>query len=159
MSGSEQAIDPALVRELAAILREGDLGEIEIEYGELKIRVAKATAAAPQPVTYQMPSQMPAMVPGPNEASAPSSAAPAGNAARSDAIPAPMVGTVYLSPEPGADTFVKIGDTVSKGETLMLVEAMKTYNPVSAPSDGTVKEILVTDGQPVEYGEPLIVIA
>jgi len=157
-------IDTELVRELASILKDAELGEIEIEHGELRIRVSTASALAPP---APMPQQM-AYVQQPS-APAPTAAAPvhaesattaeARSAPQEGTIPSPMVGTVYLSPEPGASAFVTEGKAVRKGDTLMLVEAMKTFNPVTAPVDGTVKAILVSDGQPVEYGEPLIVVA
>ena len=166
MAASERSpkIDTKLVRELASILKDAELGEIEIEHGELRIRVSTASAMAPP---APMPQQM-AYVPQPS-APAQTAAAPvqtegaapgeAPSASQEGTIPSPMVGTVFLSPEPGASAFVTEGKTVRKGDTLMLVEAMKTFNPVTAPADGTVKEILVSDGQPVEYGEPLIVVA
>ena len=161
MSTSKTKLDAGLVRELAAILREADLGEVEVEHEGLRIRVSKATSmapAAPQIVQAPMAAPMaaaPAVAPAAAPAAAPS-AAPA--AAPSNATTSPMVGTVYLSPEPGAKAFVQVGDKVKKGDTLMLIEAMKTFNPVTADAAGTVKEILVADSQPVEFGEPLIVV-
>ena len=159
MSTSKTKLDAGLVRELAAILREADLGEVEVEHEGLRIRVSKATSMTPPP----MPAiaHLPAAAP---IAAAPAPAAPAPSAATEPSAPSnaqtsPMVGTVYLSPEPGAKAFVNVGDKVKKGDTLMLIEAMKTFNPVTAEASGTVKEFLVTDGQPVEYGEPLIVVA
>lgn len=158
---SKSAIDTGVVRELASILREADLGELEVEHEGLRIRVSKPAAPAIQTV---------AAAPAPIAAAAPVIAAPAGmtteTAPQAEASPAtpanavtsPMVGTVYLSPEPGAKAFFAVGDKVKKGDTLMLVEAMKTFNPVQATSGGTVTSILVTDGQPVEFGEPLMVI-
>ncbi|HVI31000.1 acetyl-CoA carboxylase biotin carboxyl carrier protein [Phenylobacterium sp.] len=148
--------DARLVRKLADILTDTGLSEIEVEHGELKIRVAKTLtaapvhyAAAPAPVAHA-----PAHAP---TAAGPAEAAPA-ERIRGDAVNSPMVGTVYLQPQPGADPFVKIGDTVSAGQTLMIVEAMKTMNPIPAPKAGKIVEILVADGQPVEFGEPLAVI-
>ena len=156
---SKSKLDTGLVRELASILRDADLGEIEIEHEGLRVRVSKPTA--PAVATYAAPAV----------AAAPAIAAPAGMttetaipasggtaAAPKNAVTSPMVGTVYLSPEPGASAFVSVGDKVKKGDTLMLVEAMKTFNPVEAPSSGVVKEIIVEDSQPVEFGEALIVI-
>ncbi|WP_395671847.1 acetyl-CoA carboxylase biotin carboxyl carrier protein [Phenylobacterium sp.] len=147
--------DARLVRKLADILTETGLSEIEVEHGELKIRVAKTVAAAavqyaPAPV---------AAAPAP-AASAPAAAAPEAvpAAVRGDAVKSPMVGTVYLQPSPEAAPFVKVGDTVTAGQTLLIVEAMKTMNPIPAPKGGKVVEILVADGQPVEFGEPLAVI-
>ncbi len=161
MSTSKTKLDAGLVRELAAILREADLGEVEVEHEGLRIRVSKATSMAPTgPAVIQAaPMAAPAAVAAP--AAAPVAAAPASApaaAAPSNAITSPMVGTVYLSAEPGAKAFVSIGDKVKKGDTLMLIEAMKTFNPVTADAAGTVKEILVSDAQPVEFGEPLIVV-
>jgi len=159
MSASKSKLDTALVRELASILRDADLGEIEIEHEGLRVRVSKPTAPA---VSYAAPAA-PA-------APAPAIAAPAGMttetaipadgpaSAPENAVTSPMVGTVYFSPEPGAAAFVSVGDKVKKGDTLMLVEAMKTFNPIEAPRAGTVKSIIVSDAQPVEFGEPLIVI-
>ena len=148
--------DARLVRKLADILTDTGLSEIEVEHGELKIRVAKTLTAAPvhyaagpAPVAHA-PAHAPA-------AAGPAEAAPA-ERIRGDAVNSPMVGTVYLQPQPGADPFVKVGDTVSAGQTLMIVEAMKTMNPIPAPKAGKIVEILVADGQPVEFGEPLAVI-
>lgn len=157
MSTTKNKLDTGLVRELAAILREADLGEVEVEHDGLRIRVSKpaapvvqaAVAAAPAPIAAAAPVAAPAA------ADAPAAAAPA---ASDNAIRSPMVGTVYLSPEPGAKQFVAVGDKVKKGDTLLLVEAMKTFNPVEADKAGTVKEIYVSDAQPVEYGEALILI-
>ena len=154
-------IDTKLVRELAEILKDASLGEIEVEQGDLRIRVlASAPAAAPQQVYHAAPAPapvhaQPAAIPAPA-----TSAEPAAPAARAEGtVTSPMVGTIYMSPEPGAKVFIVKGQTVKAGETLMLVEAMKTFNPVTSPRAGTVLDILVTDGQPVEYGEPLVVIA
>ncbi|MFN3214587.1 MAG: acetyl-CoA carboxylase biotin carboxyl carrier protein [Henriciella sp.] len=158
MSTSKTKLDAGLVRELAAILREADLGEVEVEHEGLRIRVSKATSMAPAaPTIVQAPMAAAPAVAAP-AAAAPAAAAPAAAAAPSNATTSPMVGTVYLSPEPGAKVFVNVGDKVKKGDTLMLIEAMKTFNPVTAETAGTVKEILVADSQPVEFGEPLIVV-
>lgn len=161
MSTSKTKLDAGLVRELAAILREADLGEVEVEHEGLRIRVSKATSMAPAaPAVIHAPAA-PAAVAAPPAApaAAPAAATPApAAAAPSNAQTSPMVGTVYLSPEPGAKAFVNVGDKVKKGDTLMLIEAMKTFNPVVAEAAGTVKDILVSDAQPVEFGEPLIVV-
>lgn len=154
------AIDARLVRKIADILKDTGLTEIEVEHAGLKIRVARELTAAP--VNY-VQAAAPAYAPAPVAATAPAApaaaeAAPAPAAARGDAVKSPMVGTVYLSPQPGADAFVKVGDTVSSGQTLLIVEAMKTMNPIAAPKAGKVVEILVADAQPVEFGEPLVVI-
>lgn len=159
MSTAKNSLDTGLVRELAAILRDADLGEVEVEHEGLRIRVSKASPmqAAPAPVQY---AAAPAPAAAPAAPAAPSVSAPTETAApvSVNAVTSPMVGTVYLSPEPGSKAFVQVGDKVKKGDTLMLVEAMKTFNPVEAPQAGTVKEIIVQDAQPVEFGEPLIVI-
>lgn len=152
--------DTGLIRELAAILREADLGEIEVEQGGVRIKVAKAEAraihmAAP---AYAAPV---AVAPAAAPVAAAPAAAPAGKAALRDhpgAVKSPMVGTVYLQAEEGAKAFVSVGDTVAAGQTLVLVEAMKTFNPVTAPRAGKVAHILVENQQPVEFGEPLVVI-
>ena len=152
-----QAIDPDLVRELAAILGESGLSEIEVEHGELRLRLARTLVAAAAPATHVVHAAAPSAVPAaPPPAAAPPAAAEA--AAHPGAVPSPMVGTAYLSPEPGAAPFVKVGDTVTQGQTLMVVEAMKTFNPIPAPRGGKVTAILVTDAQPVEYGEPLVIL-
>lgn len=155
-------IDPRLIRKLADILKETELTEIEVEQGELKIRVARTLTAAPVAApltTYAAQVAAPAPVAAP-VATAPVAAPVAAEApkAAKDALKSPMVGTVYLSPQPGAATFVKVGDKVKAGQTLLIIEAMKTMNPIPAPKDGTVSEILVSDAQPVEFGEGLVVI-
>jgi acetyl-CoA carboxylase biotin carboxyl carrier protein len=152
-SPREESLDARLVRELANVLNQTGLTEIEVERADIKIRVAKTvTAAAPVAVAAHL--APPVVV------AEPASPAPAAALARSagDVIKSPMVGTVYLQPQPGAPPFVKVGDRVTQGQTLLLIEAMKTMNPISAPSAGVVLEILVGDSQPVEYGEPLAVI-
>jgi acetyl-CoA carboxylase biotin carboxyl carrier protein len=157
-----EPIDPKLVRKLADILKETDLSEIEVEQGELKIRVARQLTAAPAAVSYVAAQQSPAAAPAP-AAAAPQSptaapeAAPAAAGAPKDAIKSPMVGTVYLSPQPGAPAFIKVGDKIKQGQTLLIVEAMKTMNPIPSPREGTVAQILVSDAQPVEFGEALVV--
>ena len=161
--GPSDAIDPRLVRKLADILRDTELTEIEVEQGGLKIRVAReiihappaqvyATAAAPLAHSTQphIPPQ------GPAGAAAPSPAPdskPTGEVVKS-----PMVGTVFLQPQPGAEPFAGPGSRVKQGQTLLIIEAMKTMNPIPAPRDGVVLELLVGDSQPVEFGEPLIVL-
>ena len=155
------AIDARLVRKIADILKDTGLSEIEVEHAGLKIRVARELTAAPvNYVQASAPAYAPAPVAAP-AAAAPApvaEAAPAPAATRGDAVKSPMVGTAYLSPQPGADAFVKVGDTVSAGQTLLIVEAMKTMNPIPAPRGGKIVEIIVQDAQPVEFGEPLIVI-
>jgi acetyl-CoA carboxylase biotin carboxyl carrier protein len=152
-----QGIDTKLVRKLADILSETGLTEIEVAQGELKIRVSRGGVAAPvAPVTYHAapaPVAAPAAAPSAEIPSPPPAATPAGEQVRS-----PMVGTIYLQPQPEAPTFVKVGDKVSEGQTLLIIEAMKTMNPVPAPRAGKVAAVLVGDGQAVEFGEPLVVI-
>ncbi|NNM74585.1 acetyl-CoA carboxylase biotin carboxyl carrier protein [Enterovirga aerilata] len=146
--------DPALVRELASLLSETDLTEIEVEKGDLRIRVARSvtvaqTSIAPVHATPAVPVH----------ALAPAAAAdPLDPRHHPDALTSPMVGTAYRRPSPGAKPFVEVGSTVAAGDKLLLIEAMKTFNDIIAPRAGTVKAIFVEDGQPVEYGEPLIVI-
>ncbi|MEM7493631.1 MAG: acetyl-CoA carboxylase biotin carboxyl carrier protein [Pseudomonadota bacterium] len=160
MSTSKSKLDAALVRELAAILREADLGEVEVEHDGLRIRVSKATSmpATPAPQFVQAPAAIAPQAPAPVAAPSAASAPTAETEAPSNAVTSPMVGTVYLSAEPGAKPFVAVGDKVKAGDTLMLIEAMKTFNPVDSAVAGTVKQIIVGDAQPVEFGEPLIVI-
>lgn len=151
-------IDARLVRKLADILTDTGLSEIEVEHGGLKIRVAKTLTAAP--VHYAPAPQAAAPAPVAAPAAASVSEAPAAAPARKagDTVNSPMVGTVYLQSQPDAPPFVKVGDTVTAGQTLLIVEAMKTMNPIPAPKAGKVVEILVSDAQPVEFGEPLVVI-
>lgn len=148
-----QAIDPDLVRELASVLNESGLSEIEVEHGELRLRLARTLTAAAAPAHTHVVAAAP-----PVHATAATTAPPAEPAAHPGAVPSPMVGTAYLSPEPGAAPFIKVGDAVNAGQTLMVVEAMKTFNPIPAPRAGKVTAILVSDAQPVEYGEPLVII-
>jgi acetyl-CoA carboxylase biotin carboxyl carrier protein len=140
------SIDPKLVRRLADILTATGLTEIEVQQGDLRIRVARQITAAPAPAPHQAP----------GAAEAPIAVAEA--APRGQPVKSPMVGTVYLRPQPEADVFVKVGDRVTAGQTLLIVEAMKTMNPIPAPTSGVILEILVGDAQPVEFGEPLMVI-
>ena len=148
------SVDIELVRALAAVLDETQLTEIEVEDGDRKVRVARKAAPAAQ-IAY---------APAPAAAPAPRAAAPAAEtgasapAAAVNAVKSPMVGTVYLSAEPGAKPFVATGQTVKAGDTLLIVEAMKVMNPILAPSAGTVKQVLVENGQPVEFDQPLVVV-
>jgi acetyl-CoA carboxylase biotin carboxyl carrier protein len=144
-------IDEKLVRQLADILAETGLTEIEVQEGEKRVRVSRAAQAAPAaPVVA-------AAAPAPTPAA--QTPAPAPEAPAAHALKSPMVGTVYLAPEPGADDFVKVGDQVKAGDTVLIVEAMKVMNPITATSAGTVKAILVENGQPIEFDQPLMVIA
>jgi acetyl-CoA carboxylase biotin carboxyl carrier protein len=147
-------IDAKLVRQLADMLAETGLTEIEVEDGDRKIRVSRgAVAAAVAPVAVAAP---PAAAPSP---AAPAAAAPPAEPAidLANAVKSPMVGTAYVTPEPGAAPYVSPGDTVKTGQTLLIVEAMKVMNPITAPRDGVVKQVLIENGQPVEYGQPLVV--
>ncbi len=161
MSEKKQGIDKELIRELANILNDTDLSEIEVEQDDLRIRVARAAPAA---TVYA--AAPPAYAPAPAAApAAPAIAAPAAPAAAAaparnpaNTVSSPMVGTVYLSPAPGARPFIEVGATVKEGQTLLIVEAMKTMNQIPAPKSGKVVEIIVNDAQPVEYGEALVVI-
>ena len=149
---SKMNIDSSLVRELAELLAETGLSEIEVEDGDRKVRVARQlVAAAPAQVT--VPAAAPVAAPAPAAAVESAPAAPAG-----DAVKSPMVGTAYLAPEPGAPNFVEVGATVKAGQTLLIVEAMKVLNPIVAPKAGTITAVLIENGQPVEFDQPLFVI-
>jgi acetyl-CoA carboxylase biotin carboxyl carrier protein len=148
-------MDTEFVRKLAEILEEKDLGEIELADGDRKIRIARPTvnysAAAPTAT---------ASAPAPG-AAVPPTAAPAGatdHAKHPGAVKSPMVGTAYLAPEPGKPNFVSIGDKVTAGQTLLIIEAMKTFNPIKAPKAGTLMQILIENAQPVEFGEALMIV-
>ena len=145
--------DSALIRELALLLDETSLTEIEIERAGLRLRVARnISIAASIPANVQAPASAPA-------AAAPLSApATAAAAEHPGAVPSPMVGTAYLSSEPGARPFIEVGSKVAVGQTLLIIEAMKTMNQIPSTRAGTVTQILVEDGQPVEFGEPLVII-
>src|SRR5579863_5913794 len=146
--------DGALIRELALLLDETSLTEIEIERAGLRVRVARnVSIAASVPVAASI-AAAPAAAPA--AASAP---APAADLAKHPGVvPSPMVGTAYWSPEPGAKPFIEVGSKVSAGQTLLIIEAMKTMNQIPSPRAGTVTQILIEDGQPVEFGEPLVII-
>jgi acetyl-CoA carboxylase biotin carboxyl carrier protein len=152
-------IDTALVRGLADILNDTDLTEIEVERGDLKIRVAREVTMA-APVQYAAAPAAHAPAPAPS-AAAPASmpSDPATIVARQgEEVKSPMVGTAYLQASPEAPPFIQPGDKVKKGQTLLIVEAMKTMNPIQSPRDGVVVEVLVGDAQPVEFGEPLVLL-
>ncbi|RUO98233.1 acetyl-CoA carboxylase biotin carboxyl carrier protein [Hyphomicrobium sp.] len=145
-----------MIRELAELLNDTGLTEIEIEKSGLKIRVAKKisiSAAAPQ---AYLAAPVPSAASTPNEVK--SAASPGDLSKHPGAVKSPMVGTAYRSPEPGAAAFCEVGSKVNQGDTLLIIEAMKTMNQIPAPRSGTVKAILVENAQPVEYGEPLIII-
>ena len=144
------SVDEELIRELADLLSETGLTEIEIEHKDLRVRVARgASGAAPVQTMAAAPAASPAPY---------SSTSDNPPANQPGTVISPMVGTAYRSPEPGAEPFVEIGASVSEGQTVMIVEAMKTMNHIPSPHSGTVTGILVEDGQPVEFGEPLVVI-
>ena len=151
-------IDSRLVRKLADILTETGLSEIEVEHSGLKIRVARnLTTSVSHHVAAPPPPPAAAAATAPQAAAAPAAdAAPA--LAKGEPVKSPMVGTVYLQPAPGSPVFVNLGDTVEAGQTLFVIEAMKTMNPIPAPRAGKVVQILVEDAQPVEFGEPLAII-
>ncbi len=161
-----QGLDPGLVRELAKILDDTGLTEIEVEYGELRLRLARTLVAAPPPshthVVHSAP--VPAALPSPVAAApaiAPPAAAPEAEtdyATHAGAVLSPMVGTAYLAANEDSAAFVKIGDKVTKGQTILLIEAMKTFNQIPATRDGTVKQILVGNADPVEFNQPLMII-
>jgi acetyl-CoA carboxylase biotin carboxyl carrier protein len=146
-------VDIELVRQLAAVLDETQLTEIEVEDGERRVRVARTVTAAP--AVHYAPA-----APAPVAAAAPAAAetgAPA-PAAAANAVKSPMVGTAYLKPNPEAKAFVGVGDKVAAGDTLLIIEAMKVMNAIHAPAAGTVKAILIENGQPVEFDQPLVVV-
>lgn len=149
---TKSPIDPELVRELAQLLNETDLTEIEVEKGDLRVRVARTITA-----TVQVPAAAPVLAAAPAPVLAAAVDAKSA-AAHPGTVPSPMVGTAYRRPSPDAKPFVEIGSVVKAGERVLLVEAMKTFNDIVAPRAGTVVAIMVEDGQPVEYGEPLLVI-
>ena len=153
--GSSMRVDTALIRELAEMLSDNDLTEIEVEDGDRKIKVRRDSAPA---FVHSLHAAQAAPAPAPaGQPAAP--AAPAEEPlADGETVKAPMVGTAFMAPEPGAKPFVSVGDAVKAGDTLLIVEAMKVMNPITAPSGGVVKKILVSDGQPVEFDQPLIVV-
>ena len=152
---SQMNVDIELVRELAELLSETGLSEIEVEDGDRKLRVARELQAASYAAPPPQPAPAAAPAPAPSDAGQP--AADSGPDL-ANAVPSPMVGTVYLAPEPGANDFIKAGDSVKEGQTLLIVEAMKVMNPITAPRAGTVRQILVDNAQPVEFDQPLVVI-
>lgn len=156
MTNKSSGIDQAVIRDLANILKDTDLTEIEVEQDDLRIRVSRnvtVQAAAPQQYFAPAPAAAPVAA-----AAAPAAEAPKTADKSKNAVPSPMVGTAYLAPAPGAKQFVEVGQSVKEGQTVLIIEAMKTMNQIAAPRAGTVTAILVSDSQPVEFGEPLIVI-
>jgi len=151
-----QGSETKLVKELAAILNETDLTEIEMKKGDLKIRVSKGGGGFVQAVSA--PAATPAPAPASRAIETPAPETNSDAASHPGAVKSPMVGTAYVRPSPDADAFVNVGDSVKEGDTVLLVEAMKTFNPITAPKSGKISEVLVEDAQPVEFGEPLFVI-
>ena len=166
MTNKSHDTDVEFIRALAELLSENDLSELQVKRkypddGTLNVRVGRissvtATVAVPAAPVVQAAPSAPAHAAAPSAAPAASEAGDP--AAHPGAVTSPMVGTAYLAPEPGADNFVKVGDKVSEGDTLLIVEAMKTMNQIPAPRSGTVKRILIEDGAPVEFGAPLMII-
>ncbi|GAA5540660.1 MULTISPECIES: acetyl-CoA carboxylase biotin carboxyl carrier protein [Brucella/Ochrobactrum group] len=154
MSSKNTVIDKETIRDLADILNDTDLTDIEIEHGDLRIRVSRNVTVQAAATVY--PAAAPAAVAVP--AAAPAAAEPTKAELAKNAVPSPMVGTAYLAPAPGARNFIEVGTQVKEGQTLLIIEAMKTMNQIPAPRAGTVKAILIDDAQPVEFGEPLVVI-
>ena len=150
---SQMNVDIELVRELAELLSDTGLSEIEVEDGDRKLRVARQMQAA----SYAAPPPQAAPAAAPAAGDAPQPATDSGPD-MTNAVPSPMVGTVYLAPEPGAADFISVGASVKEGQTLLIVEAMKVMNPITAPRSGTVKAILVDNAQPVEFDQPLVII-
>ncbi len=153
--GGAMRIDPALVRELAELLTANELNEIEVEDGDRKIKVRRdapqliAAPAAPMPMLSAHPAA---------GSAAPMVAAAAEEEIAGETVKSPMVGTAFMSAEPGAAPFIAVGDAVKAGDTLLIVEAMKVMNPITAPSGGVVKKIMVADAQPVEFDQPLVIL-
>ncbi|AZO30253.1 MULTISPECIES: acetyl-CoA carboxylase biotin carboxyl carrier protein [Mesorhizobium] len=153
MSIKKNGVDQQLIRDLAGILNDTNLTEIEVELGDLKVRVSRQSQAV-HAVAAPLP------IPAATAVAAPAQSAVAGAVAdpSKNAVPSPMVGTAYLAPSPDAKPFVEIGQKVKEGQTLLIIEAMKTMNQIPSPRGGTVTAILIEDAQPVEYGMPLVVI-
>lgn len=151
MAVQKPAIDHALIRDLAQLLDETGLSEIEFERDGVRVRVARPAQAA-----AAAPAHIPAA--GPNAVTAASGEAPLDPTKHPGLVSSPMVGTVYLGPSPGARPYVEVGSRVTGGDTLMIIEAMKTMNQIPAPRGGTIAQILIEDGQPVEFGEPLMIV-
>jgi acetyl-CoA carboxylase biotin carboxyl carrier protein len=154
MTTKKTEIDRQLIRELAGILNETHLTEIEVELGDLKVRVSRqstaihAVAAAPVAAAQQQAAPAPA----------PAAVATGTKEVSKNTVTSPMVGTAYASPAPGAKAFIEVGQAVKEGQTLLIIEAMKTMNQIPSPRSGTVTAILFEDAQPVEFGEPLVIV-
>ncbi|WP_170345072.1 MULTISPECIES: acetyl-CoA carboxylase biotin carboxyl carrier protein [Ruegeria] len=163
MTDTKHEADVAFIKALAELLRDNDLTELQVkrEYGEedsLNVRVSRMTQAAAAPVQVAVPAAAPAPAAAAAPAVAEAPAAQEDPASHPGAVTSPMVGTVYMQPEPGAPAFISVGASVSEGDTLLIVEAMKTMNHIHAPKSGTVKRVLVGDGDAVEFGTPLVII-
>ena len=156
MTKEKSKLDPDFIRQLAELVQSTDLTEIEVEQDDLRIRVAREIIVQQAAISAPVAAAPVAVAPAP--AAAATAPAPAASDDLANAVRSPMVGTAYLAPEPGAAPFVSVGDQVREGQTLMIVEAMKTMNHIPATKSGKVTAILVEDAQPVEYDEPLIVI-
>ena len=163
MTKKSNDVDVAFIKALADLLRENDLSELQVkrdnaEDGSLNVRVSRISAVA---TTIASTAAAPAHAQAAPSAPAPTTEAanaPEDPAAHPGAVASPMVGTVYLSSEPGSDPFVKVGDKIAEGQTLLIIEAMKTMNQIPAPSSGTIRRVLVEDGAPVEFGSPLMIV-
>ena len=150
-------IDPSLVRELAQLLTDNELTEIEVQDGDRRIKVSREPAAViGAPAAMAAPAQAPALSAPPIHAR--EDVGRQEEEASGTAVKSPMVGTAFLSPEPGAKPFIEVGDAVKAGDTLLIVEAMKVMNPILAPAAGTVSQIMIESGQPVEFDQPLVVV-
>jgi len=152
MSDKKSIVDQDLIRELGALLEETGLSEIEVEHGDTRIRVARTSA----PVTISAPVAAP--MPEAPPIAKTQTAAPSDPTSHAGALLSPMVGTAFLAPEPGGKPYVEVGDQVREGQTLLIIEAMKTMNQIPAQRSGTVLRIIVNDGHPVEFGEPLMIV-
>lgn len=153
MSIKKTGVDQQLIRDLAGILNDTNLTEIEVELGDLKVRVSRQSQAV-----HAVAAPLPAFAAAPVAAAAQPAAAAATADPSKNAVPSPMVGTAYLAPSPDAKAFIEVGQKVKEGQTLLIIEAMKTMNQIPSPRAGTVTAILIEDAQPVEYGMPLVVV-
>ncbi|MBO6826791.1 MAG: acetyl-CoA carboxylase biotin carboxyl carrier protein [Sneathiella sp.] len=154
---SKLDIDGKIIRELAEIMNDTGLGEIEVENGDHRLRVSKGSTGVTTTIAAA-PAAPVAAAPAPVAAAPAAEAAPLDASSHPGAIKSPMVGTAYLAPEPGAANFISVGDSVAQGQTVLIVEAMKTMNPIAAPKGGKVVDILVANEEPVEFGQPLVII-
>jgi acetyl-CoA carboxylase biotin carboxyl carrier protein len=154
----DMRIDTKLVRELAELLSANSLTEIEVEDGDRRIKVKREAPAMVSAAAAPIHTMAPALSAPPMHAKEDLAAPPAAEDAGGNAVKSPMVGTAFLSPEPGAAPFIEVGKAVKAGDTLLIVEAMKVMNPITAPEGGTVKKVMISDGQPVEFDQPLVII-